>query len=230
MVGDLPYIVNTTPYGFAPWQEQMTRRGTSARYTDMKTSKAPKSQPKARESTRLGVDDWVRGALDLLAEEGVDGVRIEVLAKRLHVTKGSFYWHFKDRNGLLRVMLDDWRRRATLDIINRIESGDEPPQKRLQTLLHLPFRGGRSKRGADVELSIRLWGRTDTDARATLAEIDKLRLRYISKLFTEVGFAKEEAETRAVLAYAYMRVAVSLIDGEADMIERCERLLALAVA
>ncbi len=196
----------------------------------MKAAKLSKPRPKLKDSPRLGASDWVRGALDLLAEEGVDGVRIEVLAKRLGVTKGSFYWHFKDRQGLLRAILDDWRRRATLDIINRIESAEEPPQKRLRTLLQLPFRGGRSKRGADVELSIRLWGRTDMDARDTLAEIDKLRLRYISKLFAEAGFSVEEAESRAVLAYAYIRVAASLIDGQTEMIERCEILLLTSTA
>lgn len=211
-------------------REKVTRHQSSARNAGMTAMKPSKSRPKPKDSPRLGANDWVRGALDLLAEEGVDGVRIEVLAKRLGVTKGSFYWHFKDRQGFLRAMLDDWRRRATLDIINRIESGEEPPQERLRTLLHLPFRGGRSKRGADVELSIRLWGRTDMVARDTLAEIDKLRLRYISKLFAEAGFAVKEAESRAVLAYAYMRVAVSLIDDQAEMIERCETLLLTSTA
>jgi AcrR family transcriptional regulator len=50
---------------------------------------------------RLDSANRVQAALDIVAEKGVDGVRVEVLAKQLGVTKGSSYWHFKDRDALL---------------------------------------------------------------------------------------------------------------------------------
>lgn len=60
------------------------------------------------ENTRLTKADWLRAARLALLEGGVASVRVEVLAKRLHVTKGSFYWHFKDRGELLEALLREW--------------------------------------------------------------------------------------------------------------------------
>ena len=178
------------------------------------------------ESTRLDAAAWIQAALEVLADQGIDGVRVEPLAKRLGVTKGSFYWHFKDRGALAEAMLDDWRRRATVGIIDRLERDHEPPPVRLERLLRLPFSSPRSERGADVELSIRLWGRRDPKARAALEEVDTLRLRYMARLLEGCGVPREESEARATLAYSYMRVSASLISREQTaLMAECERTL-----
>ena len=69
--------------------------------------------PQAKESGKRASDsltreDWISGAWDMLGERGMDGVRVEPLARRLGVTKGSFYWHFKDRGELLEALLNRW--------------------------------------------------------------------------------------------------------------------------
>jgi AcrR family transcriptional regulator len=56
----------------------------------------------------LGKKDWMRAARLALLKGGVDAVRVERLARDLHVTKGSFYWHFKDREELLELLLREW--------------------------------------------------------------------------------------------------------------------------
>ena len=58
------------------------------------------TSPRSRstESSRLDAQAWTNAALKTLARSGIDGVRVELLAKELSVTKGSFYWHFKDRD------------------------------------------------------------------------------------------------------------------------------------
>jgi AcrR family transcriptional regulator len=163
------------------------------------------------ESPRLDSQAWVRAALDILAEQGIDGVRVEILAKQLGVTKGSFYWHFKDRDALFDAILDSWRRQATLRIISRLDQAAQDSAGRLRHLLLLPFQGARSERGAEVELSIRLWGRRDPRAHAALAEVDQLRLRYIAGLLEDCGYSAADAQARAVLAYAFIRVGGTLI-------------------
>ncbi len=178
------------------------------------------------DSVRLDVGAWTQAALQLLAEEGIDAVRVEPLAKRLGVTKGSFYWHFKDRGALTEAMLGDWRRRATIEIINRLERDHEPPESRLRKLLRLPMLGPKSEAGAEVELSIRLWGRREAKARAALEEVDQLRLRYIGRLLRACGVPTDRADARAILAYSYMRMAATLIPKDrADLIAECERTL-----
>jgi AcrR family transcriptional regulator len=172
--------------------------------------------------TTLEAEDWIRSALTTLAREGIEAVRVEPLAKGLGITKGSFYWHFKDRAALLDSVLNYWRRRATFDIIARLENTKESAETRLVALLKLPFYGARSSQGADVELAIRLWSRNDPRAYQTLEEIDRLRLRYIVSLLQEMGYSDYEAGLKSIHCYAFMRVAGSLLDHEdSEQISDC---------
>jgi AcrR family transcriptional regulator len=168
------------------------------------------------EIQRLDAEAWINGALDVVAAQGIDGVRVETLAKMLNVTKGSFYWHFADRDALLAAILNHWRRTATLAIIARLDQTEQTAAGRLRQLLKLPFHGPRAERGANVELSIRLWGRRDSRAATALAEVDQLRLSYIESLLRDCGFDAASAKARAILAYAFIRVATTLIEPEDD--------------
>ena len=181
-----------------------------------------KNKPSA--AARLDRNAWARAGLDILAEHGVDGVRVEPLAKRLGVTKGSFYWHFRDRADLLDAMLESWRRRATLAIIERVDLSGQSAETRLRTLLALAFAGPNAEKGTDVELAIRLWGRRDLRARQILAEVDELRLSYFTQLLESAGMAGDEARAPALLSYSYMRVANSLQSG-AEALDAIVRLL-----
>jgi AcrR family transcriptional regulator len=178
-----------------------------------------RQKPAGEDATRLDSATWVTAALELLAREGVDAVRVELLARRLGVTKGSFYWHFKDRDALHAAMLEHWRRHVTLDVIDQLERTADP-QARYQQAMRLPFSGVP---GTEVELAIRLWARRDERARAVLAEVDQIRLAFLGRLLEACGVAPEEAGARAILALAYVCVAPPLVE-PATMLQ-CERLL-----
>lgn len=162
------------------------------------------------DSKRLEGADWVNAALRVLAERGITDVRIEGLARDLGATKGSFYWHFKDRDALLMEVLQVWRRRATLTVIERLERKKQTPAEMLTKLLMIPLSSPNADAGAEVELAIRLWGRIDPVARSVLEEVDQLRMRYLASIFGELGANALEAEVRAALAYSFMRVGQSL--------------------
>lgn len=70
------------------------------------------SSAPAAPRAQLTPDDWVRAATDLLVTKSIDAVRVDVLAKQLDVTRGSFYWHFKNRDDLLHQVLQDWSERT----------------------------------------------------------------------------------------------------------------------
>ena len=185
-----------------------------------------KPKAAAAASSRLDGGAWIAAALEVLASKGIEGVRVEILAKHLKITKGSFYWHFKNRRALLDAMLNEWRRRATLVIIDRLESSHDPAVQRLQRLLRLQFDAASAAQTAHVELSIRLWGRTDKKALEVLREIDGLRLRYIAGLFEEMGFEPSDARARALIAYSYMRVSRALIRADdTEVMTQCEQVL-----
>jgi AcrR family transcriptional regulator len=146
---------------------------------------------------RLGRTDWVLEGLRVLAESGVEAVRVEPLAKRLGVTKGSFYWHFGDRAALLAAVLADWEQRATLAIIAEVEASGGDAGERLLALLRL----GLATDGR-LDRRVRAWATNDAAAATVLRRVDSRRIGYLRGLFAELGFTKPQAKARALLAYS----------------------------
>jgi AcrR family transcriptional regulator len=145
-------------------------------------------------------------------------VRIDPLAKRLGVTRGSFYWHFTDRAALHQAMLKEWRKRASYQIGSRIESRTSAADERLKQTLALPNSTVRAKRAAAIELAIRLWALRDAPAARAVRHIDSVRLNYYAKLYGEMGLASGDARKRAYLFYAsLMAQAFIFTDSDTDV-------------
>jgi len=169
---------------------------------------------------------WVETAFDALAVGGIEAVRVDRLAKTLGVSRGSFYWHFKDRAALHMAMLKEWRRRASFQVFVRLERAHGPVGERIQRLLSLPQAGGRAARAANIELAVRLWARQDPRAADAVADIDRRRLHYFESLFRRQG-AGEEAQPRAFLLYSYLMGQALMGAGLTPALFRaCEALLA----
>lgn len=180
----------------------------------------------AQPTPTLDATAWVEAAFDLLADGGVEAVRVGPLAKRLGVTRGSFYWHFKDREALHQAMLKAWRERASYQVFNRVERTAEPAQARLERLLALPYSSPRSARGAAIELAIRLWARRDRSAAKAVRHIDRTRIDYFTKLMQEHGLPREEARQRAFLFYAtLMAEAIIFVDAKDKALAGFNKLL-----
>lgn len=162
-----------------------------------------RSPTRRLKDTPLTESDWVEAATDILVRENVRGIRIDTLCQKLGVTKGSFYWHFKTRAELLAAMLKNWQRRTTLNVIQTISRTNETGFSRLRSLMALP-RMPRSPAFAQVEMSIRDWGRRVDLPREAVEEVDHIRLEYFAELFRAEGFSDAEARSRAYLAYCLM--------------------------
>jgi len=145
---------------------------------------------------RLGRKEWIDAGLKALSEQGIDSVRIERLAETLGVTKGSFYWHFKNRDMLLAALLEEWQDRATNDIIAQVEHKGGDARARLYSLFIITMdSNGR------LDMAIRAWATNDPAAQTALSLIDKRRFGYLKSLFTELGFPSDQATARARLVY-----------------------------
>lgn len=149
------------------------------------------------ESTRprLGREAWIVAAIDALAREGEAGLRVEPLAKRLGVTKGSFYWHFKDRDALLAATLDAWAEGRVAAIRRQTEGAEA--RAALLALVDIYMRAPNPK-GLAVELAIR---RIPRAARA-VETVDGERLARVAALFE--GLGRSDAHARALLFYAFL--------------------------
>jgi AcrR family transcriptional regulator len=171
----------------------------------------------------LTPEHWVDAATDVLVLQGIDHVRVDLLARHLDVTRGSFYWHFRDREDLLRRVLQAWRERSTDQLTARLQSAhrsDAPAQ--LRDLLSLPHRGQAAARAARIELAIRAWARRDEMARQAVDEADASRVGYIAQVFSALGFSIAEARARAFMLYSYT-VSESLMPALGAKTHRDER-------
>jgi AcrR family transcriptional regulator len=140
---------------------------------------------------------WIEAALQALSSGGPDAVRVEALAASLGVSKGGFYWHFKDRGALLDEMLDSWEKAMVEDVIAQVESQPAESRAKLQHLFALA-----SSVDLAVELAIRDWSRRDTEVAARLRRIDSRRMAYLRSLFCQLCASEDEVEARSMLTYS----------------------------
>ena len=147
---------------------------------------------------------WTRAALDILAEKGLDGIRVEVLAKRLKVTKGSFYWHFKDRRDLLDAVLETWKDGRIRDIQKQTRAvpGEELP--RAYHVIEV-YSANRNRKGMLIEIAMRDWARRDALAATVVEEVDAARLEFGRKGFEALLLG---SETQKVLTRTQVPVLV----------------------
>lgn len=163
----------------------------------------PRKRRSASDPGRLQLDreNWIDAATDLLAEDGIGGLRVEVLAKVCGVTKGSFYWHFRDRQDLLQAVLERWREGRIRDIekTTSVQPGRETEQLRYAIDV---YGASRNRKGMQIELAVRDWARHDPQAAAVVETVDIYRLECTRKLFLATGLPEAEAKSRSLLLYA----------------------------
>lgn len=145
---------------------------------------------------RLGSEAWVEAGLKALADDGVIGVRIATIAERLGVTKGSFYWHFRNHREYLEAILEAWQRSGTSDVIAAIEDLGGDAATRLRNL----FRMSLASDGRATQ-AVQAWAKSDPLAAKAFGEIMRRRIDYVERLFRELGFSRQEAAARARFAF-----------------------------
>ncbi|MCV0396563.1 MAG: TetR/AcrR family transcriptional regulator [Rhizobiaceae bacterium] len=182
--------------------------------------KEPSLRTDGAAANRLTEREWIDAAFRHLAKANVDDIRVEELARELGVTKGSFYWHFRNRQHLVERLLEYWMDRATIQITRWARSEQASGVERLVRLMSLPANTPPDKHGADIELAVRSWARSEKLAAETVRKVDRIRADFFADLFTELGFTGEEARRRAAIAQAFMLGEAFLKTG----MSRAERL------
>lgn len=158
----------------------------------------------------LDREAWLLQALETLLVEGVAGVRIERLARDLGVTKGSFYWHFRDRDDLLRAILAFW-----VDAYNKVvteapEFLDAEPASALLGAMRLVRAEGLDR----YELAIRAWAARDAAVDRVVKKVYARRKQFIRGCFERAGFDSDEAEIRSRLVLCYLSWEPNMYAGE----------------
>ena len=152
---------------------------------------------KKKERSTLSAGDWEQQALILIAEKGIRAVAVESLARRMGVTKGSFYWHFNNRESLLEQSLIRWEKHDATNLQTSL-SAIEDPRERLRSFFR---RTGREKLTHNVYSSL-CTASDHPQVQPLLERVAERRMQHIEKAFEEIGFDPKEASHRARLTYS----------------------------
>jgi AcrR family transcriptional regulator len=138
-------------------------------------------------------------ALSALSEEGPKGLNIQALARRLKISKTSFYWHFKDKTALVDALVGLWSHEFTETVTENVKLLDYPPRQRLAMAMEIidEFDLG------NYDSSFRIWAKTNPHVAIAVHEVNRQRLKFASNAFAELGFSGDSLACRAALWVGY---------------------------
>jgi AcrR family transcriptional regulator len=144
---------------------------------------------------RLSKSDWIDHGLSTLAKEGAQALKVGPMAARLKVSRGSFYWHFRDIGAFRAELLSAWQERLTDQVIRDLDARQGEPGL-FRQLLHSAYASGRA-----LDRAMRAWAATDRRVASAVAAVDARRVAGIARLLTDVGVGRERAHHRAAFLY-----------------------------
>lgn len=145
---------------------------------------------------RLSREDWIKIARKALIASGVEEVKVDVLARCLKVTRGSFYWHFKNRQELLDALLTDWEANNRKEIAavdgRAVQSG-------LIELFKIWL--NEDPNFPAFDFAVRVWARKSREVEKLVHEIDEAWLALFRHFLEQSGMDATEAFVRARIMY-----------------------------
>jgi AcrR family transcriptional regulator len=161
---------------------------------------------KTEPNSNLSREDWMSAALDVLNERGVDSVKVLPLSKALGVTRGSFYWHFKDRDDLLQQMLVYWERELTDTVIQQTRKLDASAEHKLRNVVTDVLLQSLDR----YDTAVRAWSLFDGSALNTMKRVERKRLRFLTELLSQAGLDQGAAHIRAQFLYGYLITGIAV--------------------
>lgn len=159
-------------------------------------------------------------ALQTLIRDGIDRVKIQIMAKQLNVSRSSFYWFFASPQDLNDQMLDQWLEKNTGPIIQRAL---RPAHTICEAILNV-FECWVNEDLFDphLDVAVRLWARRAPDVLKVVSGADQQRLDALAGMFARHGFAETDALVRARVLY-FTQIGQYTLDIREDMALRFSR-------
>jgi AcrR family transcriptional regulator len=149
------------------------------------------------ERPTLSAADWEQAAVELIAEKGVQAVAIEPLARRMGITKGSFYWHFPNRESLLEQALQRWEEHDARNLSKSLGEIDQPRDR----LISFFRRVGKEKLTHEVYSAL-CAAAGHPQVEPVLERVANRRMAHLSTAFREMGMPEDKASNQARLTYS----------------------------
>lgn len=147
---------------------------------------------------RLTREDWIAFARKTLVQSGIENVKVDRLAKRAKVTRGSFYHHFRDRKDLLAALLRDWEVRNHIEVAEiRDRWARSEPDLTEIILIWL----GEDRGYLDFDMAIRSWARQAREVADVVHRVDAAWIGLLEQLFADSGYQGDDCVVRARITY-----------------------------
>ncbi len=156
-----------------------------------------KAQPKpprlVRAKSRLTADAWLDLGMKLLEKHGAAGITVEKLTAEAGVTRGSFYWHFKNHDEFLVELAQQWSDKFTQSVIDATNSQASSNPRELLKFLMLDILSVGKQR---LDVPFRELATTRPEVLQVVKHVDALRTQFVRRLFEDLGYAGVDLNTR----------------------------------
>ena len=166
-------------------------------------------------------ESWLEAAYNSLLESGVDSVKILPLAKRLNLSRTSFYWFFKDREELLSALISRWREKNTGNLVKQSEAYAETLAEAMLNVFDCWV--NKDLFDSQFEFAIRSWALQSPEIQAEVHEADQARMDAISRMFMRFGYDEGPADVRARTTYL-VQIGYISMQSEEDLALRMKRI------
>jgi len=153
--------------------------------------------PDKTEKSKLSAADWEQAAVELIAEKGVQALAVEPLARRMGITKGSFYWHFPSRESLLERALQRWEEHDSRNLSRSLGEIDEPRDR----LISFFRRVGKEKLTHEVYSEL-CASSGHPQVQPVLERVANRRMQHLAAAYLEMGLPEVKAKNQARLTYS----------------------------
>jgi AcrR family transcriptional regulator len=164
---------------------------------------------------------WLRAAYDLMLESGVDAVKVLPLAKRMRLSRTSFYWFFKDREELLDALVARWRDKNTGSLIQRSEAYAESLAEAMLNVFDCWL--DSELFDSRLEFAIRSWALQSEQIRAEVQAADQQRTAALTRMFMRFGHSQITSDVRARTTYLVQIGYISMQSNE-ELAVRMKRI------
>jgi AcrR family transcriptional regulator len=166
-------------------------------------------------------EGWLEAAYDSLLESGVDSVKILPLAKKLNLSRTSFYWFFKDREELLAALVARWREKNTGNIVRQSEAYAETLAEAMLNVFDCWL--DSSLFDSRFEFAVRSWALQSDEILAEVRKADEMRMAALSRMFVRFGHNENTADVRARTTYL-VQIGYISMQSEEDVSVRMQRI------
>src|SRR5690606_35624381 len=170
---------------------------------------------------RGSAEGWLEAAYQTLLESGVDSVKILPLAKKLNLSRTSFYWFFKDREELLDALIAQWRDKNTGALIKRTEAYAESIAEAMLNVFDCWI--DKDLFDSRFEFSVRSWALQSDTLLEEVRKADHLRLEAIKRMFERFGESELTSDVRARTTYL-VQIGYISMQAEEDLPTRMRRI------